>query len=46
MIPPSFRRTTTVAERGRAPSTPEGQLEYFDGSDGSLRSDGDSPGCW
>lgn len=41
-MPPSRRRTTTVAERGRPPS---GQAEYRDGSRGSLRPLGDSPGC-
>src|SRR5207237_10423320 len=41
--PPSSLVIITVAERGRAPS---GQFEIFVGACGSLRSEGDSPGCW
>jgi hypothetical protein len=43
--PPSFFRFTTVELRGLAPLTPLGQVENLDGSAGSLRSLGDSPGC-
>lgn len=44
ITPPSSLRITTVAERGRP--APSGQRESFIGSAGSLRSLGDSPGCW
>lgn len=44
-IPPSLRRITTVAERGRRP-LPSGQALTAAGAFGSERSVAGSPGCW
>ena len=44
-MPPSRFRIASVAERGRPSARKSGQLEYWRGCRGSLRSLGLSPGC-